>query len=534
MRALIPLESMSRRFGRTYIYRCTVRTTTASSSNTEATKLLKTKITRYFRKADASLWQSMMWFEGDLELFPTPAMPLYGWIHTNSNAYLAHSNNADDLTINSDFTFTGSPGTISKGSASTIQNALGLIYGVSNLQQQYETAWANWKAPVWAGGGYAAQVANISLIDPLSQPRAEVIDTTDGSLNNDSFREIIERPTDTDSDGLYEKSDDVVTGTTATAFQDRRYYTAADIKIIINRSLPVAQRIKVLDKNDAVLTDTFATNLATQALGKNATTGLPATTTLYDYREAGNVTSSSAAAAYTANGDITVTNVDVDKLTPLLNGYTGYSTGVIYFKDETPTGTAGVSNKRAARLKKGGVLPTIGMTYHATTGAIVTQPNSNASGGDPLVNTVGTYEPKPAAVCADAVSFLSNAWPADGIYTASTATNSRAGTATTFNTAFMSGYVPTDTTAGATTGVRSGGGINFPRVLEKWSGNALTYHGSMVQLFNSQVFNTAWRPQIYGAPKRPWNFETRFINDPPPGPLEFTEYSRGRLVRGTW
>ena len=497
---------------------------------------------RYFRKADASLWQAMMWFEGDLELFPTPSMPLYGWIHTNSNAYLAHANNSNDLIMNSDFTFTGDPDTLHKGTNSNVQDDKGLVYGVSYLQQLLEPGWSSWKAPVWNNGGYAAQASNISRIDPLSKPRAEVINTTDTDTNNDSFREIIERPTDTNADGKYTAADD------STDFKDRRYYTAADIKIIVDRSqaLP-ADRIKVLDKSDTRITDAFADNIAL-ALGKDATTGLPSTTTLYDYREAGNVTSSSAPAAYATSGDITVTNVDVAKLTPLLNGYAGYSSGVVYFKDVTPTGTSGVSNKRAARLQKGGTLPTIGMTfvtdggvyvhgdyntgttYNASTGAIAAQPPSNAtSGADPLQNTVGTYAPAPAAICGDAVTFLSNAWV--DTYSASTATNSRVGAPTTYNSAFMSGYVPTDTASTSSSGTRSGGGINFPRVLENWNGNALTYHGSMVQLYNSQVFNKPWTPSIYGAPKRPWNFENRFIDNPPPGPLEFTEYSRGRFIR---
>ncbi len=539
MRVLIPLQSMPRRYGRTYIYRCTARTTVNSGGTT-----LSTKLVRYFRKADASLWQAMMWFEGDLELFPTPAMPLYGWIHTNSNAYLAHANNSNELTINSDFTYTGNSSTLHKGDASTIQNDAGLVYGVTYLQQLIEPGWANWKPPVWNNGGYSAQVSNVTRIDPLSKPRDEVVNTADADHNNDSLREIIERPVDTDGNGKRVKDDD------STDFKERRYYTSADLKIIVNRSTAVAvgDRIKILDKDDNRLTGTFVNNVVNQALGKDATTGLPSTKTLYDYRQAGNVTSASAPAAYTANGDITATNIDVSKLTPLLDGYTGYQGGVIYFKDETPTDTAGVSNQRAARLQKGGTLPTIGMTfvtedgvyihgdyntgttYDATTGAITAQPNSNATtGADPLQNVVGTYAIKPAAICGDAVTFLSNAW--QDVYDATTPTNSRVSLPTTYNSAFMSGYVPTDTTSSSTAGVRSGGGINFPRVLENWNGQALTYHGSMVQLYDSQVFNSPWVPSIYGAPKRPWNFENRFIDNPPPGPLEFTEYSRGRFIR---
>jgi hypothetical protein len=173
-----------------------------------------------------------------------------------------------------------------------------------------------------------------------------------------------------------------------------------------------------------------------------------------------------------------------------------------------------------------------GTTYDASGNPVMT-PGSNQAAGDPLDNVVSGYSLKSAALCADAVTFLSNSW--QDSYTYQTPTSSRVGSATTFNTAFLSGHVPTNSAYGTATDDgtlnRSGGGINFPRVLENWNGTALTYHGSMVQLFDSKVFKTPWVPYIYGAAKRPWAFETRFLNDPPPGPLEFTEYSRGRFFR---
>jgi hypothetical protein len=226
-----------------------------------------------------------------------------------------------------------------------------------------------------------------------------------------------------------------------------------------------------------------------------------------------------------------------------------FTNGVIYFKDETPLNTTGVNDAKALRLIKGGSLPNGGMTvvtedgiyvqgdyntgttYDASTGNIVNSPPSNQTNGDPLQNTVAGYTLKPASLCADAVTFLSNGW--QDSYSYQTATSGRVGSPTTFNTAFLSGHVPTnsawDSADDSTT--RSGGGINFARVLENWNGNALTYHGSMVQLYDSKVFKTPWTPYIYGAPKRLWYFENRFLNDPPPGPLEFTEYSRGRFYR---
>ena len=88
----------------------------------------------------------MMWFEGDLELFPSPDMTLFGWTHTNSNLYITHANNANNLHMKSDVSFQGSTSTINKGANSVVQDGNGLIYGVSYLQELNESQWSSWKA----------------------------------------------------------------------------------------------------------------------------------------------------------------------------------------------------------------------------------------------------------------------------------------------------------------------------------------------------------------------------------------------------
>ncbi len=260
MRTFMPLESMPRRVGRAYNYRATVSVQMPSRGGPAVTRVM-----RYFRKTDASLWQAMMWYEGDLELFPTPDMTLYGWLHTNSNAYLTHAANSNNLTLNSDFTFSGSPSTVNKGLHSEIKDPLGLIYGVSQLQEVIEPSWQSWKEPVWNSGGYDTQVGNIPRLDPLPVRREDAINTTDTNLNNDSLREIIERTADTNGDGQRTATDDTVD------FADRRYYNVADFKIIVNRAAAApADRIKVLDRNDVRLdpsTNTFAANIIQPGAG---------------------------------------------------------------------------------------------------------------------------------------------------------------------------------------------------------------------------------------------------------------------------
>lgn len=123
---------------------------------------------------------------------------------------------------------------------------------------------------------------------------------------------------------------------------------------------------------------------------------------------------------------------------------------------------------------------------------------------DPLVDTW-----KPAAVVADAINVLSNAW------VDSQSSAKRAATTTTFNLVFITGNVPSNTTNGQ----YSGGLENFPRMLENWSGQSLNINGGFMQLFRSQYATANW---VYGgyydAPTRNWAAEQRFnnINDFPP------------------
>ncbi len=76
---------------------------------------------------------------------------------------------------------------------------------------------------------------------------------------------------------------------------------------------------------------------------------------------------------------------------------------------------------------------------------------------------------------------------------ASLALSSRPATNTTYNTAIMSGFMPSGWTppSGAPYGY-SGGAINFPRFLETWNTKSCTYYGSMVELFESKVFTGEW------------------------------------------
>lgn len=142
----------------------------------------------------------------------------------------------------------------------------------------------------------------------------------------------------------------------------------------------------------------------------------------------------------------------------------------------------------------------------------------------------------PAALMADAVTFLSNEWTdaahASFSYTANTTemwvyAAIAAGHSATPCDWQASGCAPTTPPPLAVNPPYNnyGGGLeNFPRFLENWggsSGRMMHYRGSLVSFWESQYANRyrwSWR-DYYNPPQRDWQFDVRF-RDPtriPPG-----------------
>jgi len=155
--------------------------------------------------------------------------------------------------------------------------------------------------------------------------------------------------------------------------------------------------------------------------------------------------------------------------------------------------------------------------------------NVQTNGGAALAsaattNTANTY---PAALMGDAITVLSSNWK-DATYVAGYNINLRGPVATTVNAACLEGIVQ------STNSNYSGGVENFLRLEENWSSSiALTYNGSIVVMFPS-IYATSYYPGtgvVYNAPKRNWGFDLNFTipNLLPPLTPEFFA-----IVRNTW
>lgn len=144
---------------------------------------------------------------------------------------------------------------------------------------------------------------------------------------------------------------------------------------------------------------------------------------------------------------------------------------------------------------------------------------------------------KPAAIMADSINVLSNAWPL-GDYSSGTSMSSRVATDTTVNAAFLAG---TDSTGGGDgaafqdLGDYSGGVHNMPRHHENWTGVDFNYTGSLVSLNVAEHVDgglVVGSPQ-YNPPNRNYAFDTDF-NDPaklPPITPRFVYAKQSMYVR---
>jgi hypothetical protein len=75
---------------------------------------------------------------------------------------------------------------------------------------------------------------------------------------------------------------------------------------------------------------------------------------------------------------------------------------------------------------------------------------------------------------------------------------------------------------------------NFMRLLENWGGGTvLTYNGSIVVLFYSQVATNHWHPTAlyYNPPTRKWAFDMNFMQSAKMPPLT---PSIKAMIRGQW
>lgn len=480
--------------GYSYNYMASVQI--QATSGPAGTRPAPTGGKRLFQYIEVPLFQSMYFFESDLEIYRPAPMIVAGLVHSNSRLLLSGmaDNSIVDIQFTGNLSYAG--GSASVAGYSTTEPPIGgpawAGFSVSSAPDYME--------PPTYTGGESTQLSQVERYEPMGKQPAAVLSTTDSNPNNDSFAEIIEPP--------------VAGYVDPPEIARRRMYNKAGVVLSISGTT-----VSVTAKNGTSLSASQITSLQAAFTGKN---------TIYDQREGRNVD---------------VANFNLSAVTTVLNGASGFN-GVLYINEATPV-TTGDPEPKTIRIKNGGILPNSGLTiatqnplyiqgdYNTGTTTNPTSVPANSTGNPNNTSSpvVSGYSRKPAAVMADAVILLSNSWSDAN---ASLAVTSRNASNTTYNMAILAGFMPSgydpDGAGGQAAYGYSGGANNFPRFLENWSNKSCTYFGSMVELFQSKVFTGRWDTGvIYRPPNRRWNFDTLFSTTSPPGSLDAVA-----IVRGGW
>lgn len=160
---------------------------------------------------------------------------------------------------------------------------------------------------------------------------------------------------------------------------------------------------------------------------------------------------------------------------------------------------------------------------------VYVQGNYNSSVSDPFWTGGSSATPHAAAaIIADAVTLLSNAWTDANSLNNPTTPGSRAGVTTYYRTAVAGGKnVPFPQPAWAAQDFGTDGGLhNFLRYLEAW-GSTLYYNGSLVSMYYSEYATGTFKccTTVYSPPTRSYAFDIQFLNPAnlPPGTPMFQD-----------
>lgn len=156
--------------------------------------------------------------------------------------------------------------------------------------------------------------------------------------------------------------------------------------------------------------------------------------------------------------------------------------------------------------------------------------NVQIAGGSPVLGSHNTANTYPAAFMADSITILSANWPDETAASSGQSYTARTAADTTVNAACLEGIVQS-------VGNNYSGGVeNFLRLLENWGANTLTYNGSILVMFPSEVATNLWQApsgagSYYGVPTRYWAFDTNYLTAAGLPPL--TPNFR-TVVRNSW
>jgi hypothetical protein len=471
---------------------------------------------------DSPLFANAIFYNMDLEIAPGARMDIYGTVHANLDLYL-QSNNG--LYFHDNVTSAGGLfwGRKAGSGQSTGSGAVELVNGAGNLVSlQHNGNWLNSGLADWRTFSANRWNGRVQTAAHGVEPRNPVgirdyvpdnPNTPQNELINDA-RKLIDPPIKNNQTGIFKEEIEV-----------QKFSVKAGLVIEVNAAGTVKAWKYVQDdagqytRKDGEFIRNYKREEVT--LPSGLVTAHPSGN-LYDQRR---------------GAWIKTSDIDIGKLKQLIENPDPNHSGKHIGNFDPATDWNGVvyiesmnTSNTGVRLLNGGSIPSrgpeIGLTV-ATNNALYVQGNFNADGVIPATQELirlpeSTSEP-PAALVADAITILSNAW---NDANSDKAISNRVAADTEIAAAFLTGIVPTNK---GNNNRYSGGVENLPRFLENWSGKKLGYRGSMVVLFESEIATEPWPSTggVYNPPNRIWGFNKLFQEGVyPPGTPNTRTYRR--------
>ena len=454
-------------------------------SQVQAPNGTRSNLTQTFHYVGIPLFQFAVFYGAgvDLEISPGANMTLNGKVFANSNIYLSPQSGStlqmDSLVATAGNIYrtikrSGSPAVEGYGGNPQIKDASGTFQTLNFDHVDNQNFAGTWTSSQWQA---AAQSLFNGTVKDSSMGVQQIIPPIPQLFYNPSnpdqvAHEMIELPNGSDAANL----------------ASAKLYAQAGIRIV----------------------DGMATTQSGSSI--SLPSGTLSTSTFYDARE---------------QNVMQVTNVDISKLSSSWLA-SNLANGLLYVASSSggpsapcAQGTRTSANPcPAVRLINGSAINATGGLTVASQNPVYIQGDYNTA----MTGTGGTSHP-PAAVLADAVTVLSNNWSDTNAATSSSALSSRNASSTTVNAALATG--PSNE---STSGAGNGQLENDIRFLENWSGQTMTYSGSIVDLWHSMQVTAPWQNTgvYYNAPIRNWSYDTLFNTNPPPGTPRGVVMTRGQ------
>ena len=547
---------------------------------------------RRFQLLNTSLFQYALFYQGNLEIAAGSSMTISGSIATNGTAYMASTSSAYALTIASKLYYFQdyNPPAVDSGGHQLTDGSGNPIPQLA-LQGDYSA----YKAPIFnpnPSTSVSQATSDINAQNQLVHMDSQNsflggVDVANDLTNypnayknqngvvdpNEVYRSVIAPPP---------MGVDPGTGQYGFIAEDpqvaaRRLYNTSGLIITINQDPSTGTKsVHFGIAPDPANPSTITTNpqIYDTVLAAYKDTIVPPATirsVINDKRE-----------TYTGSTGVATTTIDIGALNTALkvlnpsgsinvsnSGLQGGYNGMVYIHDNTDNTSLLPGGQNAIVLKNAQETPAFNDASGTPLGFSVTSNNGLYVQGNYNTKPLSSGDNNPAALMADAVTVVSEAWTPTQAYTslpfsqreaaASHDSNlpSSAPPGLVVNSAILTGNtatVPPDPSQGSA-GNNSGGAQNLVRLVEDWwypsatdsnghsVGLSLTLNGSIGQLFQSKYFKGKFvkssaavaaglDPVYYQPHARNINFDKKLATQPPAGTPTTTKFARGDLF--TW